>query len=135
MDTITLSYQDQPAALAAPTRVWLAAHIEALPTGHPRKRFVAFMAFYARDILTGKILGPYSDKDAERFARLMLIDPAVIAADPRANDEQLAQLLQVPVEQLQEHRVDVAAMNVQQTSKRVCAHCSTRRRRRPVTTM
>ncbi len=134
MDTITLTHQDRPAALAAPTRVWLAAHIEALPTGHPRKRFVAFMAFYARDILTDNIPGPYSDKNAERFARLVLIDPAVIAAHPDADDKQLAQLLQVPVEQLQEYRTETPATTGQRTPQRACAHCSTRRRRRPVTT-
>ena len=72
MDTITLTHRDRPVALAAPTRFWLAAHIEALPAGHPRKRHVAFMALYARDVLTGAMPGPYSDDDAERFARLAL---------------------------------------------------------------
>ena len=72
MDTITLTHQDRPAALAAPTRFWLAAHIEALPAGHPHKMHVCFMALYAREILTGEMPGPYRDEDAERFARLAL---------------------------------------------------------------
>jgi hypothetical protein len=52
-------------------------HIEALPTGHPRKCHVCFMALYARDILTGELPGPYTDSDAERFARLALDEPDV----------------------------------------------------------
>ncbi len=76
MDTITLTHQDQPVALAAPTRFWLAAHIEALPDKHPRKTHVCFMALYARDILTGHLPGPYTDQDAERLARLALNDQA-----------------------------------------------------------
>jgi len=72
MDTITLTHQDRPVALAAPTRFWLAAHIEALPAGHPRKTHVCFMALYAREVLTRAMPGPYTDKDAERFARLAL---------------------------------------------------------------
>ena len=76
MDTITLTHQDRPAALAAPTRFWLAAHIEALPAGHPHKIHVCFMALYAREILTGEMPGPYHDEDAERFARLALCTAA-----------------------------------------------------------
>jgi hypothetical protein len=49
MQTITLTHQGQPVALAAPTRVWLAAHTQELPVGDPRRRPVAFIAFYARD--------------------------------------------------------------------------------------
>ena len=72
MDTITLSYEGQTVALAARARFWLAAHIEALPTGHPDKQHVCFMALYARDVLTGQLPGPYSDQDADRFARRAL---------------------------------------------------------------
>jgi hypothetical protein len=72
MDTITLTYDGQDVALAGRERFWLAAHIEALPDGHPDKRHVCFMALYARDILTGSLPGPYNDDDADRFARLAL---------------------------------------------------------------
>jgi hypothetical protein len=58
MQTITLTHQGQPVALAVSTRVWLAAHIDMLPVGHPRRRLVAFMAFYARDVLSGALPGP-----------------------------------------------------------------------------
>ena len=72
MDTITLSYHGQTVALAARARFWLAAHIEALPTGHPDKQHVCFMALYARDVLIGQLPGPYSDDDADRFAHRAL---------------------------------------------------------------
>ena len=74
MKTITITYGDHTAALAAPRRFWLAAHIEALPAGHPTKRTVAFMALFARDILNDTLPGPYSDQRALTFARLALDD-------------------------------------------------------------
>jgi hypothetical protein len=74
MNTISVSHHDRLVALAAPHRFWLAAHIEALPDGHPRKRLVAYMVLYARDVLIGELPGPYNDDDAERFARLALAD-------------------------------------------------------------
>jgi hypothetical protein len=77
MNTITVSHRGRLVALAAPRRFWLAADIEALPDGHPRKRFVAFMVLYARDVLTGQLPGPYNDADAERFARLALMERQV----------------------------------------------------------
>jgi hypothetical protein len=108
MQTITLTHRGQPVALAALTRVWFAAHIEALPAGHPRKRLVAFMAFYAREVLTGARPGPYTDADAERFARLALINADIIARHPNATDAQLAELLAVPLEQLHAFLADPA---------------------------
>jgi hypothetical protein len=68
MHLITL--RGKPAALAGADRCWLAPHIEQLPTGHPDKRRVAFMAFYARDVITGALPGPFSEREAERFADL-----------------------------------------------------------------
>jgi len=100
MDTIMLTHQGRPVALAAQTRVWFAAHIQALPDWHPRKRLVCFMALYARDVLTGTLPGPYTDTRAEHFARLALIDPDIIASHPHATDTELADLLAVPIEQL-----------------------------------
>ena len=72
MDTITLTRHGRTVALAARPRFWLAAEIEALPDGDPRKRQVCLMALYARDVLTGAMPGPYTDADADRFARLVV---------------------------------------------------------------
>jgi hypothetical protein len=100
MNTITVSHRGRLVALAAPHRFWLAGDIEALPDGHPRKRFVAFMVLYARDVLTGEITGPYRDEDAERFAYLALLDPSVAAQHAHSNDAQLADLLGLPIDEV-----------------------------------
>jgi hypothetical protein len=71
MNTIAISYE-QTVALAGRERFWLAAHIQTLPDGHARKRHACLIAVYARDVLTGATPGPYSDADAEHFARLIL---------------------------------------------------------------
>jgi hypothetical protein len=101
MNTIILHHQGRVVALACATRVWFAAHIDRLPFDHPRKRLVAYMTFYARDVLTGSLPGPYTDEAAERFARLALIDPTLLARDRRTSDARLAELLCIPLEQLQ----------------------------------
>jgi hypothetical protein len=106
MQTIKLTYRGRTVAAASATRAWLAPHILALPAGHPRKRMVAFMIFYARDILTGELPGPNTDTDAEQFARLALIKPDVIARHPQATDAELARLLGVPLEQLHAYLAD-----------------------------
>ena len=71
MDTITITRDGRTVALAGRERFWLAAHIQALPGRHPRRRHVCFMAVYARDILTGDMPGPYTDADADHFAHLV----------------------------------------------------------------
>lgn len=106
--TITIIYADAVAAAAGPTRFYLAPRIAALPDGHPTKRVVVFMCAYAREILTGRLPGPYRDDDAEHFARTALIDPAILARYPRATDEQLADFLGVPLAQLTARRAELA---------------------------
>ena len=68
METITITYDGRPAALAGADRFWLAVDVEALPDGHPRKRVVALMALFARDVLLGELPGPYTDERALAFA-------------------------------------------------------------------
>jgi len=70
MDTITITRNGRTVALAGRDRFWLATHIQALPDHHPDRHHVCFMAVYARDVLTGDMPGPYTDADAEHFARL-----------------------------------------------------------------
>jgi hypothetical protein len=106
MDTITLSYQGTTVALAAPERFWLAAHVEALPDGHPTKRLVAFMAVYAREVLIGDLSGPYSDERALMFARLALVDPAHYDRHCHRTDDELAAALQLPVTEIPAVRRD-----------------------------
>ena len=110
MDTITLTYDGQHVALAGRDRFWLAAHIEALPDGHPTKRLVAFMALFARDVLTGDLPGLYSDHRARTFARLALVEPAAYQAHRRHSDRELADVLGLPVAEIPAVRRDQAAV-------------------------
>lgn len=100
MQTITLSYDNRTVALASPERFWLAAHIEALPTGDPTKRLVTYMALFARDVLTGELPGPYSDELARRFARLALVEPVAYHAHRRHRDRDLAAALGLPIAEI-----------------------------------
>ena len=100
MDMITLSHRGRAAALAAPARVWFATHMETLPDGHPDKRLICFMAFYARDILTGAIPGPYTDRDAQDFAIACLI-PTELLEREDLDVDRVAAGFRVPVEALQ----------------------------------
>jgi hypothetical protein len=99
MNTITLIHQDRVAGLASLTRVWFAEHIESLPDGHPRKRFVCFMALYARDVLAGALPGPYSDDDGERFAAGCLT-PSELLERPELDIRRAADALEIPARAL-----------------------------------
>ena len=109
MRTIPITYQDRTAALAAPDRYWLAAHIDALPDGHPTKRIVAFMALFARDVLNGTLPGNYTDHRAAAFARLALVDRHTYDAHARCNDRQLAAALRLPIVEMPAVRLEQAA--------------------------
>lgn len=65
------------------------------------------MCLYARDVLTGRLPGLYSDAAAAAFARSALVDPEILAANPEASDDELAQLAAVPLEQLAAARADL----------------------------
>ena len=103
-DDITITYDGTVAAIAGPTAFVLAPAIAALPVAHPTTRVVAFMCAFARGVLAGELPGPYSDAAAERFARWALIDPAILAAHPRATNAQLAELVGVPLQLLADAR-------------------------------
>jgi hypothetical protein len=62
----------RPAAVAAGTQIILAAHIAALPPGHPVRRHVVAKAMYALDVADGLKPGPYTDEAAERWARSLM---------------------------------------------------------------
>jgi hypothetical protein len=91
-------------ATASSLRVHLT---RALPT--PQERFVHAMGMYARDVLTGELPGPYSDQEAEAYARGFLIDDATFRAHAGDTDEQLADRFTVPLEQIALKRLDHVA--------------------------
>jgi hypothetical protein len=116
--TITISYQRRAAARVGAERFWLAAHIQALPNGHPVKRVVAFMALYARDVLRGELPGPYSDERARTFARLALVDPDTYAAHHAHSDERLATALKLPRDEIAAVRRDRALFGARSSRAR-----------------
>ena len=129
MDTITITYDGQDVALAGRERFWLASHIEALPDGHPTKRLVAFMAMFARDVLTGELPGPYSDHRARTFARLALVEPVAYQAHRRRSDRELAEVLGLPVAEIPAVRREQAAVRRRSAIRRIRSHHPPRSRR------
>ena len=98
-------------AMAGPQRVYLAPHIDQLADGHPLKRFVCFLALYARDVQTGRLPGEphrYLPHRAERYAREALIPPSEFAAIAHHPDQELADQFGVPTEQITQRRDDLA---------------------------
>lgn len=101
-----IRYEQKIVATTGPTRVSLAPEIEALDDGHPVKRFVALMVLYARDVSTGALPGPYTDQEAEFYARGALIDDEAFARQAAADDGSLAEIFGVPIEQVAAKRTD-----------------------------
>jgi hypothetical protein len=104
--SILVSYDNQPAALVNARHVTFVC--DELPAGHPRLRMLIYMARYAQLIADGERPGPYSDEDAQRFARAALIDAAQLRAHRDESDEQLAARFNLPLEQIPAARRDLA---------------------------
>jgi len=107
--SILVSQSDEPVALVNARHVSFLPTVSDLPANHPRLRLVLYMARYAQLIASGEHPGPYTDPDAERFARAALIDPSALRAHRRESDHQLAQRFQPPVEQVGHARQDLRA--------------------------
>lgn len=107
MSVQLVCYDGRPAALVTSDRLRLVGGFEELPEGHPLLRFVVYMALYARDLVSAQSPRRYRDEDAERLARLALIDPADLEGDQ--SDEELAERLRMPVEQVVAARAELAA--------------------------
>ncbi len=71
-----ITYRRLAVAMAGPDRIYLAPHIDQCPDGDPLKRFVCFLALYARDVQTGRLPAEprhYTARRAEHYAREALI--------------------------------------------------------------
>lgn len=95
-------------AIATPTGVFLDPDVEGLPSGDADMRVIAFKCLYAREVMTGELPGPYTDRDAERFARDCLIDDKDFAARTPEPDECLATRYGVPLTQIVAQRKELA---------------------------
>jgi hypothetical protein len=102
--SLLVCYQGAPAALVSLTQTSFVGDVRHLPPGDPTVRMVVYMAYYAELVLAGEIPDRYADDDAERFARLALIDPPGLARHGDENDEVLAAHYRVPLEEINHAR-------------------------------
>ena len=79
--------------------MFLADDLRRRPSGDPDLTFVLSMCFYARDVMTGELPGPYSDDSARAYARAALI-PDELLERPLADPTRTARALKVPVDEL-----------------------------------
>jgi hypothetical protein len=108
----TITYRGRPVACATATRFFLADDLDRLPAGDPVLTFVIYMCAYARDVLTGELTGPYTDRNARQFARAALVpeelaDPDRIAHTHR-NLQRTALALKLPAAELAAALADIA---------------------------
>jgi hypothetical protein len=102
--SLLVCYQGAPAALVSLRQMSFVGDVRHLPPGDPTVRMVVYMAYYAQLVLADEIPGRYSDEDAERFARLALVDPTDLARHRDENDEALAAHYRVPLEEINHAR-------------------------------
>lgn len=99
--TTMLRYRGRLAGFAGATRASLSNELDALPANDPDRRFVLAMAAYAGAIARGEAPGPYTDADAERYARAFLITGSL-----DGDDAELAARYGVPLEQISAARLE-----------------------------
>ncbi len=106
--SILVTYNDESAALVNARHVTFVC--AELPAGHPRLRMLIYMARYAQLIASGERSGPYTDADAERFARGALVSPDEPRRHWHESDEQLAARFGLPLEQIPAARQDLTQL-------------------------
>lgn len=106
-----IHYHGELVAVSGATRFYPAPRIRALATGDPLRAIVGLMCVYAQRVHSGRLSGPYTDQDAERYARSALIDDDHFtrAAAAGLDDDRLAERFNVPPEQIQAKRRDLGA--------------------------
>lgn len=95
-DILPVVYSGQFVAVCTPDGFAITDRLAQRPLGDPELAFVMFMVSVARDVLDGRMDGPYSDARAQRIARDRLIPDAVLRADPPLSDEEAADIIGVP---------------------------------------
>jgi len=113
--SILITYNGQPVALANRRHSTLVADAAQLPAGEPRVRMATWMAVYAKLVLVHQLRGPYTDRDAERFARAALIDSQELLRHACQTDQQLSHRFGVPVE-------EIAAARAESHARARCRH-------------
>lgn len=100
-----ISYRGRVVAAATRDRFFLTEELDDRPIDDPERTFVIFMAVYAGDVLSGRLPGPYTDKDARRYARAALIPAELLERDPRTLGH-ASHALRVPVDELYAARAE-----------------------------
>ena len=112
MEIQPISYRGRTVAACTRERFFLSDEIEARPHDDPLLTFVLAMVLYARAVAHGVLPGPYSDDDAIRYARRMLI-PAELLERPALDVAAAAAWLTIPVDELRaaqaEHHAQLIA--------------------------
>jgi hypothetical protein len=106
-----ISYRGHLVAIAGREEFRLAPDVAARPDGDPLKRWVCYLALYARDVLTGVLPDEpsrYFPARGERYARECLIPPREFQALTNRSDAELAAHFNVPLEQITARRADLA---------------------------
>jgi hypothetical protein len=109
---LIITYEGRPAAIVVRGRASLLPPVALLEPEHPRRRWATCMAFFARDVVNGRLDGPYSTRRAEHFARCALVPDDEFAAIERFPDHVLAEYFNVPLEQVGEKRADIEAQRL-----------------------
>jgi len=107
-----ITYQARVVAEARRDRFTLAPDIAQRPHGDPVKRFVCFLALYARDVLSGELPDEprrYVPARAELYARACLLPESDFRARAHRPDHELAELFRVPVEEIPARRIELLA--------------------------
>jgi hypothetical protein len=102
-----ITYRGRAVAAATPRRFFLCDELVDRPRGDPETVFVCFMCCYARELLTGRLPGGYSEEDARRFAQAALI-PEELLERPLIDVRRTAAALGLPVWELLDARRQVA---------------------------
>jgi hypothetical protein len=105
-------YEGVVVAVAGATRFHLAPQLAELDDRHPLVMFVAVMCAYAERVRREQLPGPYTEDEAQLFARAALIDDGEFRhLDANGLDDLLlAGHFQVPVDQVGAKRRDLADM-------------------------
>lgn len=72
------------------------------------RRWLLCMAFFARDVSAGSVPSPYSQARAEHFARHVLMPDAEFQRMVHMPDILVAKVFDVPHDQVEEKRLDLA---------------------------
>src|ERR1700733_8981001 len=94
-----ITYHGRTVAAATPRRFFLADELQERPVGDPETVFVCYMCAYAREVLRGELVGPYTEQNARRFAQAALI-PAELLEREQINTGGAAAVLRISPHEL-----------------------------------